>query len=150
MKKKIVLIQVLYYILFLLCYIGFALIAVKLLKTDNLAAAVVRAAALMFIMTPAVIAIFTRFSFLRCVIDPIAAAIVPMFFYIGMIVNQNRQLHALRQAFLMVNRDLADDGGMGWIFLKALFVFGLLTSISPARKAGRSISYRIIHKIHAR
>ena len=147
MKKKTIFFQILYYVLFLLCYIGIAAVAVRLLKTNNLAKAVVRAAALVFVMTPAVIAIFARFSLLRCVIDPIAAAVVPLFIYIGMIVNQGRHLQSLWSAFLMVNQDLSDDGGMGWLFLKALFVFGLLTSISPARKQGRSISYRLLNKI---
>lgn len=150
MKKKIVLIQVLYYILFLLCYIGFALISVKLLRTDNLGKVIVRTFFLVFVLTPAFIAVFARFSLFKWYVDPIAAAIVPLFFYIGIWTNQSKQLHSLSRGFLMANRDLADDSGAGWLFLIGLFVFGLLVSFSPARKAGRNISYRIIHKIHAR
>ena len=35
---------------------------------------------------------------------------------------------------------------MGWLFLVGLFVFGLVMSLSFARKKGQSISYRLLSK----
>ena len=64
-----------------------------------------------------------------------------------MIWTQLRRSGALKAAFLLVNSQLADDGGVGWLFLIGLFVFGLLMSLSFARKNGQSISYRILSKI---
>ena len=150
MKKKIILISIAYYILFLLFYMVFAYLSVKLMKTDNLAAAVVRAGFLVFILTPGIVLVFARFSLLRWYVDPIVAAIVPLFFYFGMVINQLKNINTWGKAFSMINWTLSEDGGTGWGFLIALFLFGLLASFSPARKAGRSISYRIIDKITAK
>ena len=147
MKKKIFLFQILYYILFLLLYVAVFYVAAKLLKTNNLAAAVVRAGALMFVLTPVYIAVFARFSLLRWYIDPIAAAIVPLFFYAGMIAKQQKHTSSWETAFAEVNQALA---GTGWVFLIGLFIFGLLASFSFARKEGRSNSYRLLDKITAK
>ncbi|MBQ7817237.1 MAG: hypothetical protein IJ388_00370 [Oscillospiraceae bacterium] len=147
MKKKILLISIAYYILFLLCYVAMFYVAAKLLKTNNLAAAVVRAGALMFVLTPIFIAGFARFSLLKWYVDPIVAAVVPLFFYAGMIVKQQMHTNSWETAFAEVNRALS---GTGWVFLIALFAFGLLASLSPARKAGKSISYRLLSKITAK
>ena len=64
-----------------------------------------------------------------------------------MLFNQIKRSGNLRSAFLLVNNDLGDDGGMGWLFLVGLFVFGLVMSLSFARKNGQSISYRLLSKI---
>jgi hypothetical protein len=64
-----------------------------------------------------------------------------------MLFNQMKRSGDLRSAFLLVNNDLGDDGGMGWLFLVGLFIFGLLASLSFARKNGQSISYRLLSRI---
>ena len=150
MKKKLLIFHILYYILFLLIYVGAAYAAVRLLKTDNLAAAVVRAGVLLFVMTPAMILVFARFSLLRWYVDPLAAAIVPLFLYCVMVINQHKHTGAFGKAFAEVNEALANDSGMGWAFLIGLFLFGLLASFSPARKNGKSISYKLVVKICAK
>ena len=45
-----------------------------------------------------------------------------------------------------INRRLADDGGMGVLFLAGLFLFGALFSFSFKRKRGQSVAYRIMEK----
>ena len=87
-----------------------------------------------------------RFSPLRFYIDPFAAAEIPLFLYLAMILNGLKSAGGVRSAFLLVNRRLADDGGMGGLFLAGLFLFGLLFSLSVKRKHGQSIAYRIIEK----
>lgn len=150
MKKKIFLFQILYYILFLLCYAGVLYAAALLLKTNDLAKAVVRAVALLFVFTPLFIAVFTRFSLLKWYVDPIAAAIVPSLFYFGLVFNELKARDSLGEAFATVNWALTNDSATGWLFLIGLFIFGLLVSISPARREGRSVSYRLLDKITAK
>ena len=146
MKKKVILFQILYYILFLLCYVGFAAVAVRLLKTNDLAKAVVRAAALLFVMTPAIILVFSRFSLLRWYVDPFAAAIVPAFFCVGLVVNEIKHRGSFMEATTTAIWALTVDSE-AWLLLIGLFLFGLVASISPARKHGKSISYRLLNKI---
>jgi len=145
MKKKIAFFSVFYYILYLLLYVAVFYVAVKLLKTNNLAAAVVRAGALMFVLTPVYIAVFARFSLLRWYVDPIAAAIVPLFFYGGTIANGMTQGATFPEAFAQTN----SERGF-FLALIGLFLFGLLASFSFTRKEGKSISYRLLDKILAK
>ena len=150
-KKKLVIFHILYYVLTLLIYIAF-FYAVSLLfrlsgEADNLGAAMAVTYGLLFFMTPLLTAVLMRFSLFRWYVDPIAAAEIPLFLYLGMIWTQFRRSGELKAAFLLVNRQLADDGGMGWLFLIGLFVFALLMSLSFARTKGQSISYRILSKI---
>ena len=79
----------------------------------------------LFVMTPVLVAILMRFSLFKWYVDPIAAAEIPLFLYVGMLFNQAKRSGDLRSAFRLVNNDLSDDGGMGWLFLVGLFVFGL-------------------------
>ena len=147
MKKKIAFVSILYYILYLLLYVAVFYVAAKLLKTNNLAEAVVRAALLLFVLTPLYVAVCARFSLLKWYVDPIVAVILPLFFYVGMLINQWKYANSFHAAFSVVNQSLGDDGGTGWIFLVGLFLFGLIASISPARKNGKSISYKLLGKI---
>ncbi|MBQ4297940.1 MAG: hypothetical protein II771_06560 [Clostridia bacterium] len=87
-----------------------------------------------------------RFSPLRFYIDPFAAAEIPLFLYLAMILNGLKSAGGVRSAFLLVNRRLADDGGMGVLFLAGLFLFGALFSFSVKRKRGQSVAYRIIER----
>ena len=121
MKKKLIIFHILYYVLTLLIYIAF-FSAVSLLfklsgEADNLGAAIAVTYGLLFVMTPMITAVLMRFSLFRWYIDPFAAAEIPLFLYLGMIWTQVRRSGALKAAFLLVNSQLADDGGMGWLFL---------------------------------
>ena len=100
-----------------------------------------------FVMTPVLTAVLMRFSLLKCYVDPIAAAEIPLFLYSAILFNQSKRTGDLSSAFLLVNNRLGGDGGKGWLFLVGLFVFGLLMSFSFARKNEQSISYRLIAKI---
>ncbi len=151
MKKKLFVCGVLYYPLSLLLYAGFFYLTAYLFRlsgeADNLGAAIALTYGVLLIGTPIAAAILARFSLLRWYVDPIAAAQIPLFLYIGMLVGQLRHTPALRSAILLLNAELSDDGGMGWLFLGALFLFGLAASFSLSRKKGESIGYRVLGKI---
>ena len=151
MKKKILLFQLLYYFLSASIYIGFFyFVSFVLNLSDNkvdLGTAMAATYFFLFIGIPIVIAVLMRFSLFKWYVDPFAAAEIPLLLYIGMIITNARRTESIQRAFLSVNGKLCDDGGMGWLFLVGLFVFGLLASFSFARKDGESISYRVISKI---
>ena len=151
MKKKHVIFHFLYYLLTIVVYMAFFYAASLMLdltgKADNLGSVMAVTYGVLFVMTPVLVAVLMRFSLFRWYVDPIAAAEIPLFLYAAMIFNQMKHADDLKSAFLLVNKKLADDGGEGWLFLAGLLVFGLLTSLSFARKNGRSISYRLLEKI---
>ncbi len=149
MKKKILIFHILYYILSLLVYIGFLYSSPWLLRLpekNDLGTAIAFIYGVLFIATPIIIAVLMRFSLFKWYVDPIAAAEVPMFLYFAMVINQMDRAGKFTAAVLLVNNQLSDDGGEGWLFLIGLFVFGLIASFSIARKRGESISYRLISK----
>ena len=150
MKKKIILFQLLYYVLSILIYIGFFYSIVFLLNISkdkvDLGTAMAATYFFLFIGTPIVVAVLMRFSLFRWYFDPIAAAETPLLLYIAMIISRMRYSDSFYSAFCLVNRALSDDGGMGWLFLAGLFAFGFLASFSFARKSGESIAYRLIAK----
>lgn len=151
MKKKHVIFHFLYYVLTIVVYMAFFYAASLMLdltgKADNLGSVMTVTYGVLFVMTPVLVAVLMRFSLFKWYVDPIAAAEIPLFLYVGMLFNQMKRSSDLSSAFLMVNNDLGDDGGMGWLFLVGLFVFGLVMSMSFARKNGQSISYRLLSKI---
>ena len=72
----------------------------------------------LFFMTPVLVAFLMRFSLFKWYVDPIAAAVIPLFLYSSMIINTVRRSdRGFGSAFLAVNRKLAYDGGAGFIFL---------------------------------
>ena len=150
-KKKLIFLQFAYYAVSLLVYVvffrGVSLLLDLSGKADNLGDIVAVTYFVLFLMTPVLVGVFMRFSFLPWVVDPFAAAEIPLFLYLGMIVKQWKRAGELRAAFLLVNNQLADDGGEGWYFIIGLFVFGLIMSLSFARRKGQSISYRILSKL---
>ena len=154
MKKKHVIFQFLYYVLTIIIYISFFHTVSLLVDLsggiNNLGFVIMAAYGVLFVMTPVVVAVMMRFSLFKWYVDPIAAAEIPLFLYVGMLFNQMKRSGDLRSAFLLVNNDLVDDGGMGWLFLVGLFVFGLVMSLSFARKNGQSISYRLLERIGKR
>lgn len=113
-------------------------------NSNDLGTAIAATLFLLYAATPILMAVLMRFSLLRWYVDPFAAAEIPLFLYVSMLLNQAKRAGSLRSAFLLVNGDLADDSGAGWIFLLALFLFGLLLSFSVARKKGRNLPYRWI------
>ena len=151
MQKKHIFSHILYYVLTPVVYLLFFYIASLFLdlsgESDNLGAVMAVTYAVLFFLTPLLIAVLMRFSLFRWYVDPIAAAEIPALLYFGMIVNQFKRSGTIRSAFLLVNNSLSEDGGMGWFFIIGLFIFGLLASLSFARKNGQSISYRILSKI---
>ena len=154
MKRKMSVFYFLYYALYLLIYVGFFLVSYLILDlsgaSENLGAVMVATYAVLFIGTPTIIAVFMRFSLLRWYVDPFAAVEIPLCLYCGMIVKRMGHTGDFSSAFLKVNQSLCSDSGSGWIFLIGLFLFSLLLSLSPARKRGESISYRLIAKIQTR
>lgn len=150
-KKKHVMIQLLYYALVIIIYMAFLYTASFMLnlfkQIDNIVTVILLCNAVLYLMTPILIAVLMRFSLFRWYVDPIAAAETPLFLYASMIISQMRRTHDFVSAFNLVNGNLKDDGGMGWLFLAGLFLFTLLMSFSVARKKGESISYRLISKL---
>lgn len=151
MKNKHVIFRFLYYVLTMVVYMAFFYAASLMLdltgKTDNLGYVMTVTYGVLFVMTSVLVAILMRFSLFKWYVDPIAAVEIPLFLYVGMLFNQAKRSGDLSSAFLLVNNDLGDDGGMGWLFLVGLFVFGLVMSLSFARKNGQSISYRLLSRI---
>ena len=151
MKNKHVIFHFLYYLLTIVVYMAFFYAASLMLdltgKADNLGSVMAVTYGVLFVMTPVLVAILMRFSLFKWYVDPIAAAEIPLFLYVAMLLNQAKRSGDLLSAFRLVNNDLGDDGGMGWLFLVGLFVFGLVMSLSFARKHGQSISYRLLEGI---
>ncbi len=151
MKKKHVIFHFLYYALTIVVYMAFFYAASLMLdltgKADNLGSVMAVTYGVLFVMSPVLVAVLMRFSLFKWYVDPIAAAEIPLFLYVGMLFNQMKRSGDLISAFRLVNNDLGDDGGMGWLFLVGLFVFGLVMSLSFAKKKGQSISYKLLSKI---
>lgn len=150
MKKRRIVYSTLYYFLVPAVFFGALCLLAALLGVtkarDDLGAVVFAAYAFVFFAAPVIDAVMMRFSPLRFYIDPFAAAEIPLFLYLAMILNGLKTADSARSAFLLVNRTLADDGGMGFLFLAGLFLFGVLSSLSFKRRLGQSIAYRIIEK----
>jgi hypothetical protein len=117
-------------------------------EADNLGFVILVTYGVLFVMTPILIAVLMRCSFFKWYVDPIAAAEIPLFLYVAMLFNQAKQSGSFKSAFLLLNNQLGDDGGEGWLFLVGLFVFGLVMSLSFVRKNEQSISYRFLDKIY--
>ena len=148
LKKKILFFNSAYYILSLFVYICLFFGTAKLFSTSNLGAAIVITYGLMFLATPILIAVLMRFSLLKWYVDPFAAAEVPLFLYIFMIIKEmNHSGMQFYDAFAKTNASLSLRSGEGWFFIIGLFLFGLLASFSISRKNGQSISYRLLSKI---
>ena len=151
MKKKHVIFHFLYYVLTIVVYMAIFYAASLMLdltgKADNLGSVMAVTYGVLFVMTPVLVAVLMRFSLFKWYVDPIVAAEIPLFLYVAMLLNQAKRSGDLLSAFRLVNNDLGDDGGMGWLFLVGLFVFGLVMSLSFVRKNGQSISYRLLERI---
>lgn len=151
MKKRLLWLQLTYYLLTLMLYVGFfkliSLLPALLGGALDVGTATAYSYAALFIVTPLLVIILMRFSLFKWYVDPIAAAIIPTYLYFGMVFGQSVYTGSLRSAFLLVNEELSDDGGMGWALFAVLFAFGLAASFSIARKKGKSVSYRIVKRL---
>ncbi len=151
MRRKMLICALLYYLLVLFVYAGFFFLSSLALeafgRSESLGTAIAVTYGVLFIATPVGIAVLMRFSLLRWYVDPFAAAEIPLFLYCGMLISQMRHTKRFTAAVLLLNAELGDDDGMGWIFLAGLFILGLAASFSVARTKGKSISYRMIARI---
>lgn len=149
MTKKTRLFQLAYYVLVLLLYAVFFYGTFKLFSlsgaADNLGAVILFVCGILYVATPALVAVMMRFSLLKWYVDPFAASEIPLFFYCIMVLKQVKTSGNLFAAFQSVHADLADSKAA--LFLLCLFLIGLLASFSPARKRGESLSYRLLSKI---
>lgn len=149
-KTKLIIWQLGYYMLIPLVYIGISFLASLVMNSlggyENPGAIVYVTCTFAFVVMPIIIAALMRFSLFKWYVDPIAAAELPIFFYLSMLISQRKQSGDILSAFSLVNIELNDDGGIGWLLMLGMFVFGLVTSLSFARKNGESISYRLLSK----
>lgn len=147
--KKTTAFAILYYPTLILLYAAFLFLVSGLMGLsrgrDNLGFVIAVTYGVLFVGFPILVCVLMRFSLLKMIIDPIAAACCPAFLYGAMLVNEIRRGgHGLTAAFLTLNDKLSDDGGMGWVFLIGLFLFGIIASFSFARREGKSVSFRIL------
>ena len=151
MKKKMLLFCLLYYILLPLIYAGILYGSAFFMKltgqSGDLGAAIVFAYIWLFAIMPASMLVLMRFSLLKWHVDPFAAAAAPLFYYANLLIGEMKQTGELQSALHLVSIELGDDGGVGWIALAGMFVFGLLASLSFARKRGESISFKLLAKV---
>ncbi len=158
MRKKMIVWHMVYYVLFLALFITlqyFMYLFIDLfLKLSGKSASFGFLAtviyAFLFIGTPFLIAVLTRFSLLKWYVDPFAAALVPLYYYLRMIFNSMKKAGYFPAAFQRANQLFSANGGEGWLLLIVSFVFGLAASFSLARKKEESISYRLLAKISAK
>ena len=143
MKRRVTVCQIVYYLLVPAVFFGMVALTVRLFRTMSDEIRPVASAAFL-IATPVAAAVLMRFSLLRRYLDPPAALEIPLTLYAAMIANQLKETGELLSALRLVNRKLADDGGMGFRLLGALFVLALACSFSIRRKRGESLAYRIL------
>ena len=151
MKKKMLLCYLLYYILLPLIYAGILYGSAFFVKLTgqpvNLGTAIAITYMWFLAIVPVSIFVLMRFSLLKWYVDPFAAAALPLFYYINLLVGEMKYTGDLQSAIHMVSIELGDDGNFGWIVLAAMFLFGLLASLSFARKRGESISFKLLAKV---
>ena len=149
--KKTTVFAVLYYPLVILLCAGFLYGISALLNlskgADNLGFVIAVTYGTLFVGFPILVCVLMRFSLLRWIVDPFAAACCPVFLLGAMTVNEmTRSGRGLSSAFLLLSAKLSDDGGMGWIFFAGLFLLGLIASVSFARREGNSIPFRLLRQ----
>ena len=151
MKKKKLLISLLYYILLPFIYAGILYGSAFFVKLTGQPRGLGTAIAITYMwflaIVPVSIFVLMRFSLLKWYVDPFAAAALPLLYYINLLVGEMKYTGDLQSAIHLVSIELGDDGNFGWIVFAAMFLFGLLASLSFARKRGESISFRLLAKL---
>ena len=153
MSKRMPLYRILYYVVFLLAFLGCLWLVMWLASLRSpvgLGTAVMMVYILVFLCIPVGVAIFARLSLLRWYVDPFAAALVPLALYFIMVIDKIEIAGGLWPAFAMINQSLIHKNGEGLLYFIGLFVFGLVASISVARKEGRSISFQWIEMLESK
>ena len=147
MKKKVVWIQVLYYVLFAAVFHLFMLFSSRLLDSADLnALSDVMGAffVVVFVSIPLAVLVLSRFSLLKWYVDPFAALIVPIYIYVGMILTKMKRTMTFSAALTSVHESLGRGNAEGWLFIGGLFVFGILASFSIKRVKQNNISYQAL------
>ena len=150
MKKKLLTGQILYYVAMGLVYYCALAMTSWIFDTtnpwDDLGLAIAVVYGVIFVLTPIFVVAFMRLSLLPCIVDPIAAAEIPLFLYVGMVMSQVKRADSFAVGIEKLHRSLSADSGQGWLFLLGLFLLGLAASISPARKRGENLTYRLLFR----
>ncbi len=148
MKRKLSAHRTVYYIisasLYVILYLLMSLIFSVLKNSKNVGLVSAAFFYALAISLPLIIFIVMRFSLFKWYVDPISAAMIPLFLYIGIVFSQKNGSRSFASAVRLANAELNDDGGMGWMLLLGVFILGLVMSFSVARKNGRSVSFRLI------
>ncbi len=105
--------------------------------------------AFLFVATPVFTFLIMRLSVLPWIVDPFAALEIPLALYAAMIINIYGRTGSFTKAIIKNHLSLIDDGGLGYFFLLAMFIFGLLCSISFRRIKGDNLPERILRRIKA-
>lgn len=154
MKKAPLLLHILYYFLVPVSLAVLFLVTSLLLRlavpAGNLGAAMAATYAFLFLGVPVLAAALMRLSFLRCFVDPIAAAEIPLVLLALMLFSNLRRMGDLSSAFGHTWDSLLSNGGEGSLFLFGLFLFGLVCSFSQARKRGESLAFRLLARFSHR
>ena len=153
MKTRNILFGIMYYFALLLIYTVCLYLSVWVLRSLGPKLVLQQIAAFIFVIAyvclPGLIIILMRFSLLKCIVDPIAAAMAPLFVYGLFFFRHFEDYPIFSVAFSRTNQAL-HDGYTGLILMGGTFLIGLIASISPARRNGNNISYRILNKLTKR
>lgn len=138
-KKKYTVYHILYYLLMPVIYWGFYKLAQLILDLSGADKSDLGLAMAVTLM---------RFSLLRWYVDPFAAAELPFLLFIAVFASSFKKTGDLAAALAATNTSLCAHNYDGWLTMLGLFAFGLLMSLSFARKNSESISYRIIARFY--
>ncbi len=144
MIKKLIKHAVYYISVPLLFCLYMALFSLLIPNNASIAVVVVRTYLFLFSL-PVITVILMRFSTLPWVIDPFAAAELPITLLASMILTSFKRSGDLSRAFAEIRIDLSDDGGMGYIVFSAWFVLALICTFSLRRPKGDGLTDRIIN-----
>ena len=153
MSKRMPLYRILYYVVFLLAFLGCLWLVMWLASLRSpvgLGTAVMMVYILVFLCIPIGVTIFARLSLLRWYVDPFAALLVPMSLYFILVLDKIELFGGFWGAFEHVNQTMLHNHGEGLLYFIGLFLFGLAVSFSPARKEGRSISFQWIEMLESK
>jgi len=148
-KKKLLFLQLLYYLLVALIYTGFQRVYWLLFDpSEDLGAATAFSFMLFFVATPLFILVSMRFSLLKWYVDPFAAAEIPLLYYFFAVIQYANLTPYVQADFFTALQKVhilfSNDGAKGYLYVAAIFLLGLLASFSPARRQRKSIGYKLI------
>ena len=148
MKKKQWVLQLVYYFLIGLLFIGFQYVTVGLLERTSPSLGLIEAYiyAMLFVGIPVFAAVLMRFSLLKWYVDPFAAAVIPVCYHMEMVMKTMEKTPGFFAAWGETTMSLFGENRNLGLFLVGLFALGLLASFSPARKRGESIAYKLLGK----